>query len=208
MFPVLRERERERETTFDGVPVLGEREPSMVPVLREREPYMVLGVSVERPVFASVGKRAAWTVPNSVRIGHHSWRQRELSSFQSPGRLFGRRGDMRDDSSDALFLSFMREAIVNGSGTSPRRDVHLFMLSIRHFPLPTARTSVLELKRTRGFLFVPSCQACVCVRACVRACVPVTIYTANKRNNYSSRRLDVTARHDHEAQQENLESSR
>ena len=110
MVPVLRERERERErafdvsglkrerereTTFDGVPVLGEREPSMVPFLREREPYMVLGVSVERPVFASVGKRAAWTVPNSVRIGHHSWRQRELSSFQSPGRLFGRRGDMR-----------------------------------------------------------------------------------------------------------------
>ena len=52
------------------------------------------------------------------------------SSFQSLDRL-GRRGDMKDDSAEILFQSFLQEAIVSRSDMD--RDVQSLMLSIRHF---------------------------------------------------------------------------
>ena len=55
---------------------------------------------------------------------------RLFSSFQSIDRS-GRRGDMRDDSAEILFQSFLREALVSSSGMG--RSVHSLMLSIQHF---------------------------------------------------------------------------
>ena len=52
------------------------------------------------------------------------------SSVQSLDQL-GRRGDMRDDSVEILFQSFLQEALVSSSGMG--RDVHTLMLSIWHF---------------------------------------------------------------------------
>ena len=40
-------------------------------------------------------------------------------------------GDMRDDSAEILFQSFLQEALENSSGTD--RDVHSLMLNIQHF---------------------------------------------------------------------------
>ena len=54
----------------------------------------------------------------------------EFSSVQSRDRL-GRRGDMRDDSAEILFQSFLQEALVSSSGMG--RDVHSLMLPIQHF---------------------------------------------------------------------------
>ena len=54
----------------------------------------------------------------------------QFSSVQSFDRL-GRRGDMRDDSAEILFQSFLQEALVSSSGMG--RDVHSLMLSIQHF---------------------------------------------------------------------------
>ena len=53
-----------------------------------------------------------------------------ISSIQSPDRL-GRRGDMRDDSADILFQSFVQEAHVSSSRMG--RVVHPLTVSIRHF---------------------------------------------------------------------------
>ena len=40
-------------------------------------------------------------------------------------------GDMRDDSVDILFQSFLQDALVSSSGMG--RDVHSLILSIQHF---------------------------------------------------------------------------
>ena len=53
-----------------------------------------------------------------------------VSSGQSLDRL-GNRGDMRDDSAEILFESFLQEALVSGSRKC--RDVHSLMLPIQHF---------------------------------------------------------------------------
>ena len=58
---------------------------------------------------------------------YHSY---SFSSVQSLDRL-GRREDMRDDSAEILFQSFLREALV--SSFSVGRDVPSLMLSIQHF---------------------------------------------------------------------------
>ena len=52
------------------------------------------------------------------------------SSVQSLYR-FGRRGDMRDDSAEILFQSFLQEALVSSSGMG--RDVHSLILSAQYF---------------------------------------------------------------------------
>ena len=54
----------------------------------------------------------------------------QFSSVQSFDRL-GRWGDMRDNSADLLFPSFLQEAPVSSSGMG--RYVHSLMLSILHF---------------------------------------------------------------------------
>ena len=59
-----------------------------------------------------------------------TWSNVEYSSVQSLDRL-GRRGNTRDDSAEILFQSFLQEALVSSSGMG--RDVHMWMLSIRHF---------------------------------------------------------------------------
>ena len=45
--------------------------------------------------------------------------------------LLDRRGDMRDDSAEILFQSFLQEALVGSSGMG--RDVQSLKLSIKHF---------------------------------------------------------------------------
>ena len=52
----------------------------------------------------------------------------QLSSAQSLDRL-GCQGDMRDDSAEIVFQSFLQEALVSSSGVD--RDVHYLMLSIQ-----------------------------------------------------------------------------
>ena len=59
-----------------------------------------------------------------------------LTLLQSHDRL-GRRGDMKDDSAEILFQSFLQEALVSSSGMG--RDVHSLMLSIQHFFCRTPR---------------------------------------------------------------------
>ena len=59
----------------------------------------------------------------------------QVNSFQSssvprPGPP-DRRGDMRDDSAEILFQSFLQEALVGSSGMG--RDVQSLKLSIQHF---------------------------------------------------------------------------
>ena len=59
------------------------------------------------------------------------------SSVQSLDRL-GRRGDMRDDSAETLFQSFLQEALRSSGPSAVRscgmgRDVHSLMFSIQHF---------------------------------------------------------------------------
>ena len=54
----------------------------------------------------------------------------QFSQFQSLHGS-GHRGDMRDDSAESLFQSFLREAILSSSGMG--RDVHTLTLSIQHF---------------------------------------------------------------------------
>ena len=54
----------------------------------------------------------------------------QFSSVQSLDRL-GRRGDMRSDSAEILFQSFLLEALVSSPGMG--RDVHSLMLSMQHF---------------------------------------------------------------------------
>ena len=56
--------------------------------------------------------------------------QSHFSSLQSFDRL-GRRGNMRDDSAEILFLSFLQEALMSSSGMG--RDGHDLMLSISIF---------------------------------------------------------------------------
>ena len=52
---------------------------------------------------------------------------RTLARFSSVLSLdgLGRRGDMRDDSAEILFQSFLREALLSSSGIA--RDVHYLM---------------------------------------------------------------------------------
>ena len=54
----------------------------------------------------------------------------QFSSVQSLDR-FGRRGDMRDDSAEILFQSFLQEALVSRSGMG--RDIHSLTLPTQHF---------------------------------------------------------------------------
>ena len=54
----------------------------------------------------------------------------QFSSALSLDRL-GRRGDMKDDSAQILFQSFLQQALVSSSGVG--RDVHCLVLSIPHF---------------------------------------------------------------------------
>ena len=60
---------------------------------------------------------------------------------QSLDRL-GRRGDMRDDSAEILFHSFLQEAPVGSSGMG--RDVYSLMLYIQNFFLPTTASPTLQ----------------------------------------------------------------
>ena len=58
--------------------------------------------------------------------------QVQFSSVQSFGRLGHRLGgDMKDDSAEILFQSFLQEVLVSSSGMG--RDVHSLLLSIQHF---------------------------------------------------------------------------
>ena len=69
-------------------------------------------------------------------------------SVQSLDRL-GRREDMRDDSADILFQSFLQEALVSSSGMA--RD--LSSLNVVHpaFPLLTTASSTLQGAMKDGF---------------------------------------------------------
>ena len=55
-----------------------------------------------------------------------------ISSVQSFDQL-GRRRDLRDNSAEILFQSFLQEAAVSSSGMS--RNVHSLILSIQYFPV-------------------------------------------------------------------------
>ena len=78
-----------------------------------------------------------------------------FSSVQSLDRL-GRRGDMIDDSAEALFQSFQKGAVVSSFGMG--RDVHSLMLSIQHFlcrprrrpPSKTLRKAVVVCDNGHG----------------------------------------------------------
>ena len=59
-----------------------------------------------------------------------------ISSVQSLDRL-DRRRDMRNDSAEIFFQSFLQEALVSSSGMG--RGVHSLTLSIQHFPPSKAR---------------------------------------------------------------------
>ena len=61
---------------------------------------------------------------------------KQITSVQSLDRL-GRLGDMRDDSAEIFFQSFLQEAIVSNSGMG--RDVHSLMLSIHFLCRPRRR---------------------------------------------------------------------
>ena len=63
-------------------------------------------------------------------------RQGSVCSVKSLGRL-GHWGDMRDDSAEILFQSFLQKALVSSSGMG--RDVHSLTLSIQHFLCRTRR---------------------------------------------------------------------
>ena len=66
----------------------------------------------------------------------HGWFS-SVQSVQSLDRL-SRRGDMRDDSAEILFQSFLLEAILSSSGKD--RDVHSLTLSMKHFLCPRGLT--------------------------------------------------------------------
>ena len=55
--------------------------------------------------------------------------KRQSSSVQSFDRL-GRRGDIRDESVEIFFQSFMQEEVIL-SGSGKGRDVHSLMLTIQ-----------------------------------------------------------------------------
>ena len=84
-----------------------------------------------------------WTLQNNMHIFEVALRSfssdkqtvilqtnNEFSSVQSLNRS-GRQGDVRDDSAEILFQSFLLEALVCSSGIG--RDVHSLMLIIQHF---------------------------------------------------------------------------
>ena len=71
----------------------------------------------------------------------------QFSSVQSLDR-FGRRGDMRDDSAEILFQSFLQEALVSSSGMG--RDVHSLMLS-SSISLPTTASPTPQGLLKDGF---------------------------------------------------------
>lgn len=63
----------------------------------------------------------------------------QFISFQSLDRL-GCRGDMRDNSAEILFQSFLREAMVSSSGVD--RDLHSLTLSTQQFLCRSRRHSL------------------------------------------------------------------
>ena len=63
---------------------------------------------------------------------------------QSFDRL-GRQGDMRDDSAEILFQSFLQEAVENSSGMG--RDVHSLMLSVQHFSSKQRNKQSFHMRR-------------------------------------------------------------
>ena len=76
----------------------------------------------------------------------------QLCSDQSLDR-FGRRGDMRDDSTQILFQPFLQKAIVSSFGMS--RDVHtltLLMLSIQHFLLTHITSDITRIAYNNSYL--------------------------------------------------------
>ena len=84
--------------------------------------------------------RSPWQRHDGPRLlpitGNHETRfsrySREDVQFSSVlWDQLGGRGDLRDDSANFLFQSFLQEAIVSSSGMG--RDVHSLMLSIQHF---------------------------------------------------------------------------
>ena len=68
----------------------------------------------------------------------------QVSSVQSLEQM-GRRGDIRDDSAEILFQSFLRETFVSSSGIG--RSVHSLMLSIQHFLCRPRRRSPSKVPR-------------------------------------------------------------
>ena len=67
----------------------------------------------------------------------------QFSSVQSLDRLGYWGEDLRDDSAEILFQSFLQEALVSSSGIG--RDVHYSMLSIQHFPCRPQRCPPSEV---------------------------------------------------------------
>ena len=63
-------------------------------------------------------------------IVHSTMNENQFVSVQSLDRL-GRLGDMKDDSAEILFQSFLQEALVSSSGMG--RDVHSLILSAQYF---------------------------------------------------------------------------
>ena len=74
--------------------------------------------------------------------------QAVFSSVQSLDQ-FGRRWDLRDDSAEILFQSFLQEALVNRSRMG--RDVHSFDVVHPAFPLSTMASSTLQGAMKDGF---------------------------------------------------------
>ena len=58
-------------------------------------------------------------------------------------------GDMRDNSAEILFQSFLQEALVSSSGMG--RNVHSLMLSTSAFPLPTTVSPTPQSALKYGF---------------------------------------------------------
>ena len=79
-------------------------------------------------ITATSGQQASTAVAKLGRKGLKI--QRKFSSVQSLDPL-GHQGDMRDDSAEILFQSFLQEALLSSS--SMGRDAHSLMLSIQHF---------------------------------------------------------------------------
>ena len=81
------------------------------------------------------GAKSGQTAASSCQVGVPCfWAGNcEMGGIGSPQSLhrLGRQGDMRDDSAEILFQSFLREAVVSSSGMN--RDVHSLMLPIQHF---------------------------------------------------------------------------
>ena len=77
----------------------------------------------------------------------------QFCSVQSLDRL-GRRGDMRDDSAEIFFQSFLQEIFVSSCGTG--RHVHSLMLSIQYRLFSTALSDLANSRPAQSLmLFQP-----------------------------------------------------